>query len=102
MLVLWESDGRSIREIAERLELEGATLTPLINRLTKRGLISKRQSTTDERRKDIFVTRKGQQLKAIAEEVPERIRCTVDLSDKDIQKLMDDIETLRNAMLAVD
>ncbi len=33
MLVLWESDDLTVREIATRLSLDSATMTPLLKRL---------------------------------------------------------------------
>src|SRR6202167_2586758 len=49
MLVLWERDGVSVKEIGERLFLDSGTLTPLLKRLAQAGLIKPPRSTEDER-----------------------------------------------------
>ncbi|RXD96538.1 MarR family winged helix-turn-helix transcriptional regulator, partial [Xanthomonas perforans] len=41
MLVLWETDERSVSEIGERLYLDSATLTPLLKRLQAAGLVTR-------------------------------------------------------------
>src|SRR5205807_9052080 len=49
MLVLWERDGVSVKNIGERLFLDSGTLTPLLKRLEAAELIQRKRSTEDER-----------------------------------------------------
>src|SRR5919198_619861 len=49
MLVLWEQDGVSVKEIGERLFLDSGALTPLLKRLEAAGLVERTRSTGDER-----------------------------------------------------
>ncbi len=44
MLVLWERDGASIGEIGQRVCLDSGTLSPLVRRLEKAGLVSAAES----------------------------------------------------------
>ena len=98
MLVLWERDGLSVQEIADRLELEGATATPLIQRLEKLGLVSKKRSAKDERRLDVFLTEKGKAMRLRAQDVPERLGCAVGVSDAKAALLLDELKALRASM----
>src|SRR5689334_4303202 len=39
MLVLWEEDGQSVKQIATRLHLDPGTVTPLLKRSERDGLV---------------------------------------------------------------
>ncbi|MBY5933508.1 MarR family transcriptional regulator [Tateyamaria omphalii] len=98
MLVLWEKDGLSIQEIADRLQLEGATTTPLIQRIVRLGLVEKRRSTTDERRLGVFLTEEGRSLGARASDVPEQLGCALNISETKARALLAEIKELRAAI----
>ena len=42
LLVLWEQDGLSVKQLGERLALDSGTLTPLLKRLEQQGLTLRR------------------------------------------------------------
>ncbi|BAI97059.1 transcriptional regulator [Sphingobium sp. TA15] len=56
---LWEQDGRTIGQIAERLSLESSTVTPLVKRLEAGGFLTRARSAADERRVDVRLTERG-------------------------------------------
>lgn len=56
---LWEQEGRTIGQIAERLSLESSTVTPLVKRLEAAGFLTRARSTADERRVDVRLTERG-------------------------------------------
>jgi DNA-binding MarR family transcriptional regulator len=70
MLVLWEHDGARVSAIGERLQLDSATLTPLLKRLEARALVERRRSSADERVVEVFLTQAGKRLRKKAESVP--------------------------------
>ena len=98
MLVLWESDGLSVQEIADRLHLEGATVTPLVKRIENMGLIHKKRSTSDERRLEVHLTEKGAALQSVASKVPERLGCALNLSNEKAHRLLIEITALRESI----
>ena len=49
MVLLWEEGGATVSEIGERLRLTSSTLSPLLQRLGRSGLVTKQRSTEDER-----------------------------------------------------
>src|SRR5215467_14486943 len=73
MLVLWEQDGMSVKEIGERLFLDSGTLTPLLKRLEKAQLIRRTRSSEDERQVLIALTPQGRALQERAKAVPQSI-----------------------------
>lgn len=59
---LWEKDGKSPKEIAERLKLENSTVSGILERMEKKGLIERRISKEDRRFIQVFATKKGASL----------------------------------------
>jgi len=73
LLVLWEKDKISVKELGERLVLDSGTLTPLIKKLEIQGLLKRVRQTTDERMISIELTEKGLTLKEDAKDIPFKI-----------------------------
>jgi len=79
MLVLWERDGLGVGELGERLDLDSGTLSPLLRRLERAGLVRRERATSDERRVAIHLTGRGRDLQERAAGIPEAIAgCLVD------------------------
>jgi MarR family transcriptional regulator, organic hydroperoxide resistance regulator len=70
MLALWERAPRSVKDISTALQLDSATLSPLLKRLADAGLITRTRNTSDERQLAIDLTATGRQLRAQAEKIP--------------------------------
>ena len=73
MLVLWQHNSLSVKNIGEKLYLESNTLTPLLKRLEQKGLLSRKRSQEDERTLIVSLTTRGEKLKEQAQSVPEKI-----------------------------
>lgn len=73
LLVLWEKDKISVKELGERLVLDSGTLTPLIKKLETQGLLRRVRQTMDERMISIELTEKGLALKDEAKDIPFKI-----------------------------
>ncbi|WP_115046385.1 MarR family winged helix-turn-helix transcriptional regulator [Xanthomonas arboricola] len=95
LLVLWETDGRSVSEIGERLFLDSATLTPLLKRLQAAGLVTRTRAASDERQVIIALTDSGRALRAKAGAVPEQVLCASACSLDELRRLKQQLETLR-------
>jgi DNA-binding MarR family transcriptional regulator len=83
MLSLWEKSPRRVREIADQLLLDSATLSPLLKRLEAARLIERRRDPADERALNVTLTPAGAALRERAEAVPAQIveRLGVPLSE---------------------
>jgi DNA-binding MarR family transcriptional regulator len=62
MACLWRKDGLKQQELADRTLKDKASMTFLIDNLTKRGLVKRADDVSDRRSKLIFLTAKGKQL----------------------------------------
>ncbi len=75
MLVLWEEDGLAVKRLGERLELDSATLTPLLKRLEHQGLVERRRDEVDERVVRVTLTPKGDALREKTRKFPDELPC---------------------------
>jgi len=94
MLVLWEQDGLTVRELGRRLQLDSGTLTPLLKRLQQSGLVSRERRRSDEREVEIRLTPQGRALRAQAERVPTCLATRLNASPEDMLRLRDELKQL--------
>ncbi len=62
LMVLWGKDCQPVNDIAHRLLLETNTVTPLLQRMEKLGLVERKQGEKDKRQHIISLTTKGKGL----------------------------------------
>ena len=62
LLVLWEKDAQPVNDIAKRLLLETNTVTPLLQRMEKGGILTRAKGRKDARQIIVSLTRKGKDL----------------------------------------
>ncbi|MEX0335300.1 MarR family winged helix-turn-helix transcriptional regulator [Vibrio tubiashii] len=79
MMVLWESDGISVKDIGARLHLDSGTLTPLLKRLEVKGFVVRGRSELDERVRVLKLSEEGRALKAKALAIPTEMKCKIQL-----------------------
>jgi len=66
LMVLWEQDEQPVNDIAHRLMLETNTVTPLLQRMEKLGIVSRRKGEQDKRQQIVSLTKKGKELEVKA------------------------------------
>ncbi|MBR1808284.1 MAG: MarR family transcriptional regulator [Paludibacteraceae bacterium] len=71
LLVLWEKDSQPVNDIARKLMLETNTVTPLLQRMEKQGLVVRTKGKEDSRQRIVSLTEKGRALEAEAEHIPD-------------------------------
>ena len=59
---LWKKDGQLGSELGERLQMDSATVTGIIDRLEQGGFIERRLDSSDRRNRFVFLTEKGRLL----------------------------------------
>jgi DNA-binding MarR family transcriptional regulator len=100
MLVLWECDGLSVKDIGARLFLDSGTLTPLLKRLEVAELIKRTRSTEDERQVLIALTSRGHALREKARAVPQAILAASDCSVSELSAMKNELVALRDRLNA--
>lgn len=99
LLILWEKDAVTVSSLGERLFSDSGTLTPLLKRLEKLGLIQRQRLAEDERKVIISLTKEGKQLQKQAVDVPVQIACNTGCSLDELHFLNDQLISLRTALI---
>lgn len=73
MLALWQRSPRTVRDLGDALQLEPATLSPLLKRLEAQGYLTRRRSAADERALDVELTAEGRALRERALGIPPQV-----------------------------
>lgn len=76
LMVLWESGSLPVNDIAKRLSLETNTVTPLIQRMEREGLVTRTKGKVDNRQTIVALTPWAQRLEEEAADIP---NCMLDL-----------------------
>lgn len=105
LAVLWNKDGINQQEIANVTFKDKASMTYLIDNLTKRDLVYRQEDASDRRNKLIFLTKQGKafrkKFRPWIEEMHETARKS--LSDADVKYAMDILQKVtRNLDNAID
>ena len=79
-MVLWEQDGIPVSEICRKLHLDNGTVSPLLKKLEKEGLLEKSRSPEDERVVRITLTEAGRALQERAKDIPGEVGSCVRLA----------------------
>ena len=80
MMVFWENKKITVKELGKKLFLDSGTLTPVLKSLESKGLVKRYRSSEDERVLIVEITPEGEDLKAKALEIPQKIGCCIRLS----------------------
>ena len=62
LMVLWEKDALPVNDIAHRLLLETNTVTPLLQRMEKQGILTRKKGEHDKRQQIVSLTDKGREM----------------------------------------
>jgi DNA-binding MarR family transcriptional regulator len=87
MMVLWERQTQTVKELGETLYLDSGTLTPVLKKLEQKGYVSRNRSTEDERSLIVSITPKGKALRCSAVRVPEQIAGCIHLTPEEAMQL---------------
>jgi DNA-binding MarR family transcriptional regulator len=87
MLVLWEEEELSVKDLGQRLFLDSGTLTPLLKKMEAKGLVVRERSKEDERRLVVSLTEQGAQLKEKAADIPLKMGQCVGIDPEDAKQL---------------
>ena len=73
LLVLWEKNEQPVNDLAKRLHLETNTVTPLLQRMEKEGLVSRRKGKEDGRQVLVSLTDQGRALEQETAHIPHQV-----------------------------
>ncbi|GAA4411386.1 MarR family transcriptional regulator [Fodinibacter luteus] len=97
MLALWEQQPLRVSELADRLSLEPATLSPLLKRLEASGLVVRGKDPRDDRVVAVSLTPTGRRLRRRAEGIPPAVIERLGLELSELEEIRDRLTTLIEA-----
>ncbi len=100
LLVLWQHDRRTVKDLGSELMLDSGTLSPLLKRMESAGLVRRERSRTDERSVLIHLTEHGDQLRRRAATVPATVAAAAGLSTAELTDLRERLTALTRAITA--
>lgn len=89
LMVLWETDGITINDIARKLILNTNTLTPLLKRMQASGILNRKRSDSDERKVIVELTEKGKQMRVDAASIPEELVKSLNSEQINVEELLE-------------
>jgi DNA-binding MarR family transcriptional regulator len=102
LMVLWEKDNQPVNDIAHRLLLETNTVTPLLQRMEKLGIVSRKKGEQDKRQQIVSLTKKGKEMEEKAYELipagmgKQLSACPMNLDD--YQNLAEQLDSIINTL----
>lgn len=95
LLVLWEQEqAQSVGSLAERLDLDVSTLTPLLKRMEAAGWVQRRRDPDDQRVVRVAVTAAGRRLRGEAARIQHQVACATGLDTTTFEALRSRLHTL--------
>ena len=97
MMVMWEHEKISVKDLGAKLYLDSGTLTPVLKKLCALGVIRKYRDESDERVVIAEITEEGRKLREKALVIPQQICCKI--SNNSSGFTMDDAMQLKGLLL---
>lgn len=95
LLALWEAEGSTVSALGRALDLDSGTLSPLVQRLVRDGLVRKERASGDERTVRVFSTAAGKALEPRVAAVRREVEASTGLSEPEFKALRHALHTLR-------
>ena len=105
MLTLWDNaksnrEQLSVKDIAALLQMDSATLSPMLKRLQAQGLITRTRSAADERTTHVALTPKGVRLRRQALKIPPAVVDRLGVEIHELEHLHEVLTGINAAALA--
>ena len=94
LLVLWEQDKQPVNDIAHKLFLETNTVTPLLQRMEKAGLVKRAKGKEDTRQRIVSLTKKSIEMREQAKHIPECLSADIIKNEGSVEEIAQMIPTL--------
>ncbi|NLA09629.1 MAG: MarR family transcriptional regulator [Microbacteriaceae bacterium] len=101
LLAIWEAPGSTVSELGRALALDSGTLSPLLRRLEREGLVRKERAAAggadgaDERTVRVYPTAAGDALEPALAAVRAAVEASTGLSEAEFLALRRSLHTLR-------
>jgi DNA-binding MarR family transcriptional regulator len=98
LVALWGSDGQTVGQLGQALQLESNTLTPLLKRMEAQGLVARARDAKDERQVRVSLSTAGREMQGRAAGIPGCILERSGMSLAGLTALRDQVNALRDQL----
>ena len=98
MLVLWEQEGLGIKDLAERLQQDSGSITPLVKRLEAQGYLLRNRDPRDERNRVLTLTDAGRALQQASAQINQTIAENCSTIAPEFDSMMDSLRKLNTQL----
>jgi DNA-binding MarR family transcriptional regulator len=102
LLVLWENDGLNVGAVGEKLHLDTGTLTPLLKRMEKQGLVTRKRCGSDDRVVENWLTDTARTMRRRAAEIPVQMLCNAQIELPQALAIKGAVEALVEKLLRME
>lgn len=99
LFALWEKDGQTVSALGNTLFLDSGTLTPLLKRMEKAGLVRRQRDSADERQVLVSLTEQGKTLKAKGMQIAMCFHQGTGKTPNDLAPLQKQLTQIRDRLL---
>jgi DNA-binding MarR family transcriptional regulator len=94
MVALWQREPMSVKEISALLQLDSASVSPVLKRLEAAGFVDRQRGIADERLVTLSLTERGRALKDQARHIPQALMERLDMSVEELLSLQAALQRL--------
>ncbi|GGH81382.1 DNA-binding MarR family transcriptional regulator [Pullulanibacillus pueri] len=94
LVVLWEYEQSTVKQLGELLELDSGTLTPMLKRMEAAGLLKRSRDTKDERVIIVKITDEGKSLQEKALCIPQSLMDSTGMTTEEVNALNSAVKKL--------
>lgn len=94
MLAVWEHERTTLRQLGALLHLDSGTLSPLLRRLERMGLVVRSRDSDDERVLNVEVTDAGRAMREQALEAQQVVEAKTGLDPRSLSALRGQLDDL--------
>ena len=100
LVELWTQGPRSVRQLGDDLALDSGTLSPLLRRMEKAGIVTRSRDQADGRVVTVDLTARGRDLRAEMSDVPAQVAQCMSLTVDSARELLDSLHRLTGSVQA--
>jgi MarR family transcriptional regulator, organic hydroperoxide resistance regulator len=94
LVALWTEGPRTVGELGDDLMLDSGTLSPLLRRLEKQGVLTRTRRAGDERVVEVALTARGEELRDEMRDVPGQVATCMGIGIDAARALIDSLHGL--------
>ena len=98
MVPLWEHGSLTVHELCRRLQLDSATLSPMLQRMDGHGLVVRKRTPEDQRVVLVSLTSTGDELRDKAARVQAEVQERTGISNGELARLREELAGLTDRL----